>query len=34
MEEPDGFIKEIEIVHEDSTRELVRVKRMGLRTNP
>ncbi len=32
MEEPDGFIRTIEIVHDDETREIVRVNRLGLRT--
>ncbi len=32
MEEPDGFIRTIEIVHDDETREVVRVNRLGLRT--
>jgi len=30
-EEADGFIKAIEIVHEDATREIVRVNRLGIR---
>lgn len=32
VEEPDGFIKAIEIVHDDATREVVQVKRRGVRT--
>lgn len=32
VEEPDGFIKAIEIVREDATREIVRVNRRGVRT--
>jgi uncharacterized protein DUF5335 len=31
VEEPDGFIKSIEIVRDDDTREVVRVNRLGLR---
>ncbi len=30
VEEPDGFIKAIEIVRDDDTREVVHVKRRGL----
>lgn len=33
VEEPDGFIKAIEIVHDDSTREIVSVNRFGVRTS-
>jgi hypothetical protein len=31
IEEPDGFIKTIEIVRDDSTREVVQVNRRGIR---
>ena len=33
VEDPDGFIKAIEIVHDDATREVVQVKRGGVRTS-
>lgn len=31
LEESDGFVKAIEIVHHDGAREVVRVKRLGVR---
>jgi hypothetical protein len=31
VEETDGFVRAIEIVHEGGTREVVRVRRLGLR---
>jgi hypothetical protein len=34
QEEPDGFIKSIEIVRDDDTREVIRVNRLGLRPSP
>jgi hypothetical protein len=33
VEEPDGFIKTIEIVRDDDTREIVQVNRRGLTTS-
>ena len=30
IEEEDGFVRAIEIVHDDDTREIVRVRRFGL----
>jgi hypothetical protein len=32
VEEPDGFIKTIEIVRDDSTRELIQVNRRGIQS--
>jgi hypothetical protein len=31
IEEPDGFLSALEVVHADGTREVVSVKRVGLR---
>jgi hypothetical protein len=31
VEEPDGFLSAVEVVHLDGTREVVSVKRVGLR---